>query len=356
MKYKNLPPVGERIFQVELASVQDGDVAGSLLYDIVIRDERSAYDGIVLAKIHDGGGGYARPIAQQLNLMYGKKSKSLMKIKSEKALGWLVHSIHDGAIKIDTSAKANSLPTIDLQEILFDEYDLEGEMAQLKPVEIPPTADPMARPENLPVFDISKSYSKIRDPEKDERFWDWEFNDELTAVMKGLGGLAITQARISMDEFPAPNYSLVKVAEESGEFIQACVKYAEDRGEARKILGEAVDALSMILRVLFEGDKTVGLSFDANTALREINSKRFSYVGIHRHYRNAAKPKSEAVKKSTIVSAIASTYKNCEITHQHSDEHDTKIAIVEARAAIMILAGDLGVREAVNDLIKETET
>ncbi|WP_028029904.1 hypothetical protein [Gemmobacter nectariphilus] len=74
--------------------------------------------------------------------------------------------------------------------------------------------------------------------------------DHLLAVI-GRASIALTLAQ---ERFPAPNYSLLKVAEEAGEFIKAAVHYGENRGSWEDVEAEAVQAIAMILRVLDEGD------------------------------------------------------------------------------------------------------
>lgn len=79
--------------------------------------------------------------------------------------------------------------------------------------------------------------------------------DHLNTIL-GRAARAMTMAQ---EKFPAPNYTLLKVAEEAGEVVKAAIHYAEHRGRWSDVEGEAVQAIAMILRLLGEGDAVNGI-------------------------------------------------------------------------------------------------
>ena len=72
-------------------------------------------------------------------------------------------------------------------------------------------------------------------------------------------GRATREMVLAQHRFPAPNYVLLKVAEEAGELVKAAVHYAELRGTWANVEDEAVQAIAMILRLLDEGDGVNGI-------------------------------------------------------------------------------------------------
>jgi len=77
--------------------------------------------------------------------------------------------------------------------------------------------------------------------------------------LTGILGRATRAMTIAQERYPAPNYTLLKVAEESGEVIKAAVHYGEGRGQWSDVEGESVQAIAMILRLLDEGDGVNGI-------------------------------------------------------------------------------------------------
>ena len=74
----------------------------------------------------------------------------------------------------------------------------------------------------------------------------------------------VAAARVRADKairkFPQPNYVLNKVAEESGEVIKAVIHYTEGREEWSNVEAEIIDNLSMLLRLVKEGDQVIGFT------------------------------------------------------------------------------------------------
>lgn len=68
-----------------------------------------------------------------------------------------------------------------------------------------------------------------------------------------------TAARKAMEKFPQPNYVALKIAEEAGEVVRACVHYAEKRMEWPEVEGEIIQLLAMIYRLVNEGDHVNGV-------------------------------------------------------------------------------------------------
>lgn len=70
---------------------------------------------------------------------------------------------------------------------------------------------------------------------------------------------AIEEAKRAMVKYPQPNYVLCKVAEESGEVVQAAVHCVERRAEYSKLRSEIVQNIAMLVRLVVEGDQVVGV-------------------------------------------------------------------------------------------------
>jgi hypothetical protein len=71
---------------------------------------------------------------------------------------------------------------------------------------------------------------------------------------------ARASAEKASKKFPQPNYVALKVAEEAGEVVRACVHYAEGRDCTwDDIEKECVQTIAMILRLLTEGDEINGV-------------------------------------------------------------------------------------------------
>lgn len=70
---------------------------------------------------------------------------------------------------------------------------------------------------------------------------------------------SIQAASKAQIKFPQPNYVSLKIAEEAGELVRACVHYAEDRLTWEELEGEAVDTIAMVIRLLAEGDEVNGV-------------------------------------------------------------------------------------------------
>lgn len=62
-----------------------------------------------------------------------------------------------------------------------------------------------------------------------------------------------------MKNYPAPNKTTLKVAEECGEVVQAANKLSEGRGTVKELHEEIVQALAMLMRLAIEGDATINL-------------------------------------------------------------------------------------------------
>ncbi len=71
---------------------------------------------------------------------------------------------------------------------------------------------------------------------------------------------AISRTQMAMSEYPQPNYVLLKVAEEAGEVVRAGVHLSEGRDcTFRDLEKECTQTIAMCLRLLLEGDETIGL-------------------------------------------------------------------------------------------------
>lgn len=70
---------------------------------------------------------------------------------------------------------------------------------------------------------------------------------------------AVATAGVSMRKFPAPNYTISKFAEESGEVVKAAIHCAENRESYENLRGEMVQAVAMLYRLWVEGDQVHGL-------------------------------------------------------------------------------------------------
>lgn len=70
---------------------------------------------------------------------------------------------------------------------------------------------------------------------------------------------AVVAAGVSMVKFPAPNYTISKFAEESGEVVKAAIHCAEGRESYESLRGEIVQAVAMLYRLWVEGDQVHGL-------------------------------------------------------------------------------------------------
>lgn len=67
------------------------------------------------------------------------------------------------------------------------------------------------------------------------------------------------EAHNAMHAHPAPNYTLLKLAEEQGEVIKAFIHFREDRALWSDVEGEIIQSLAMLIRLLVEGDKVNGI-------------------------------------------------------------------------------------------------
>jgi hypothetical protein len=65
-------------------------------------------------------------------------------------------------------------------------------------------------------------------------------------------------------KYPQPNYTALKIAEESGEVVRGCVHYAEGRMEWTEVEGEIVQLMAMLYRLVTEGDRVNGVIPPAN--------------------------------------------------------------------------------------------
>lgn len=70
---------------------------------------------------------------------------------------------------------------------------------------------------------------------------------------------ALETAEKAQRKFPQPNYTALKVAEETGELVKAAVHYAEGRDTWDHVEEEAIQAIAMIFRLLIEGDQVNGI-------------------------------------------------------------------------------------------------
>ncbi len=70
---------------------------------------------------------------------------------------------------------------------------------------------------------------------------------------------AKSQSIKARNKYPQPNYVTLKVAEESGEVVRACVHYAENRLGWEEVEGEIVQLLAMLIRLVEEGDAVNGV-------------------------------------------------------------------------------------------------
>ena len=73
-------------------------------------------------------------------------------------------------------------------------------------------------------------------------------------------------------KFPQPNYVLLKIAEEAGEVVKAGVHLSEGRDFTWSDLeGEVIQTIAMCIRLLLEGDQTMGLTPPSST--KELNNE-----------------------------------------------------------------------------------
>lgn len=84
--------------------------------------------------------------------------------------------------------------------------------------------------------------------------------EEQSDYFSALVAMARKSADKAMRKFPQPNYVLLKVAEEAGEVVQAGVHYAENRMTWDEVEGEIVQLLSMLIRLVTEGDQINGVT------------------------------------------------------------------------------------------------
>jgi hypothetical protein len=70
---------------------------------------------------------------------------------------------------------------------------------------------------------------------------------------------ARAEAEKAMRKFPQPNYVLLKVAEEAGEVVKACVHFAEGRETRENVEGEMRQTIAMLYRLWVEGDEVNGV-------------------------------------------------------------------------------------------------
>jgi hypothetical protein len=75
----------------------------------------------------------------------------------------------------------------------------------------------------------------------------------------GLVSAARAEAEKAMRKFPQPNYVLLKVAEEAGEVVKACVHFAEGRETRENVEGEMRQTIAMLYRLWVEGDEVNGV-------------------------------------------------------------------------------------------------
>lgn len=79
------------------------------------------------------------------------------------------------------------------------------------------------------------------------------------ATFEELVARAKIAAVTAKQRFPQPNYITLKIAEESGEVIRACVHYAEFRVKWTEVEDEIVQLLAMLIRLIQEGDRVNGI-------------------------------------------------------------------------------------------------
>lgn len=98
-------------------------------------------------------------------------------------------------------------------------------------------------------------HARSRAPQgKEITFADPVYISGLPEHLNVILGRATRAMDMAKERFPAPNYTLLKVAEEAGELIKAAVHYGEERGQWSEVEEEAVQSIAMILRLLDEGD------------------------------------------------------------------------------------------------------
>lgn len=84
--------------------------------------------------------------------------------------------------------------------------------------------------------------------------------DAERAYLREVTTRALVAAEKAMRKFPQPNYVLLKIAEEAGEVVKAGVHHAEGRDYTWPDLeGECIQTIAMCLRLLAEGDETLGI-------------------------------------------------------------------------------------------------
>jgi len=76
---------------------------------------------------------------------------------------------------------------------------------------------------------------------------------------------AVVEAIKATHKFPQPNKVLLKVAEEAGEVVKAGVHLSENRDFTwHDLEDECIQTIAMCLRLLTEGDQTIGLKVRHN--------------------------------------------------------------------------------------------
>lgn len=91
-------------------------------------------------------------------------------------------------------------------------------------------------------------------------FADFTVVEGVSEPLAAILGRATRAMTLAKERYPAPNYTLLKVAEEAGEVVKAAVHYGERRGQWSDVEAEAVQAIAMILRLLDEGDAVNGIA------------------------------------------------------------------------------------------------
>lgn len=77
--------------------------------------------------------------------------------------------------------------------------------------------------------------------------------------MRNLWLDACDEASIAMDRWPAPNCTITKVAEESGEVVKEALRCVYKEGDWDNLRQEMVQTIAMIIRLYVEGDAVHGL-------------------------------------------------------------------------------------------------
>jgi phosphoribosyl-ATP pyrophosphohydrolase len=67
------------------------------------------------------------------------------------------------------------------------------------------------------------------------------------------------EAHKAIKRYPQPNYVLLKIAEEAGEVVRAGIHVAENRMDRQELQKEVVQLIAMLMRLVEEGDQTIGL-------------------------------------------------------------------------------------------------